>query len=105
PDPARAPTPVGTYTIGFSTDYPYASAHQLRASNPNTVVFQPTYNSCYIPRVVPDYIRPYETKTIRFWLRRVPGTGEAAACAVVQPYIDFIRDTYPADQPPKIRGA
>lgn len=103
--PTLAPAAtVGTYTIGFGTDYPYVSLIHLSPDHPNTVSFIPTFNSCTTIRVIPDYLRGGETRTIHFWLRRVHATGEAAACAVLQPYIDHIRDNHPADQPPKLRG-
>jgi hypothetical protein len=103
--PTQVPVATaGNYTIGFGTDYPYVSLIHLSSEHPNTVCFVPTFNSCTAIRVIPDYIRGGETRTIRFWLRRVHATGESAACAALQPYVDHIRDHYPADQPPKLRG-
>lgn len=95
----------GSQTVGFSTDYPYLSYVILdKWQGYEKVVFQPSGTTPSQQRVIPDWIRPQESKTIRFWLRRVSAVGEDAALAVVQPYVDHLRDTYPSNRPPKLKG-
>ena len=57
--------------LGFSTDYPYI-CHIVPYLTGSThyVEFRPMGTSSNQVRVLPDFISPGETKSIRFWLRR-----------------------------------
>jgi hypothetical protein len=91
-------------TFGVATDYPYASDVLCTFWTSYRLIFAPSYQTINVKRVVPNYIRPGETKTIKFWLRWADGVGEYTAVSVLEPYIEHVQDNYPLNYPPKFRG-
>lgn len=94
----------GTNIIGIGTDYPYVSDFGAFFFYDNTLVFIPGVNSINVPRVVPDWLRPGETKTIRFWFRDKVGITVQDSLDVVEPYSDFMIDNFPMSHPPRLGG-
>lgn len=90
--------------VGVGCDYPYLTGWVWFTASPGTVSVIPGFTSPSQKRVMPDYIRPGETKTIRFWVRHKAAIDEANALDSLQPYVDWMQATYPWDPPPKLYG-
>lgn len=94
-------------TIGCASDYPYVTLVQEDVNSAGATwkgIWIPLFTSANQVKVVPDWLRPGETKTFKFWLRRIPAVGLSASLSSVQPYIDMIKAGYPLRQGRKIYG-
>lgn len=95
----------GSDTVGVGCDYPYLTmiGERNSAATPR-VYITPARDTGSQDRVIADWIRPGESKTYTFWLRRVSTTGLAQSLATVQPYIDYMQANVPSRRPRNLYG-